>query len=117
MQVYKGLNALLDAVLGKEINEWVYSNVKSLFWKPLNATFYIIPEEEINNMSEDEIYVDEDGCEMPKEYKHLKLSEWLEVADIEDIIEYLSNQKEDADIRLKAKALQYYYKNDAFMEL
>lgn len=116
MQKYEGLKTLLEAVVGKEINEWVYSNLKKPLWRPLNATFYIFPEEEIWNISKDEIYTNDDGDELPKEYKNLKLSAWLEVADIEGVIDFLNQHREHVDIKLIEKALQFYYKNDAFME-
>lgn len=117
MQKYSGLQALLDGVVGKGSNEWVSSDIKNPTWDPINATYYIFPEEEIEQLNESDIYVSEEEYMMPKEYAHLQLFTWLEIADIEDVLDYLHEQQKNTDLELKAKSLQYFYKNDAFMEL
>lgn len=54
-------------------------------------------------------------CKSTMDYLHL--CSWLEIADIEDVLSYLYDQQEQTDLKLKAESLQYFYKNDAFMEL
>lgn len=116
MPGYKNLGSLLKGVLDKEINEWVYANIAQVNSDPLKATYYIFPEKEMWNLEESLVYQNEDGCTLPIEYKDENLQAWIEVAMIEDAIEVLKRKNKNPSLSLIAEALQYYNKNDAFME-
>lgn len=113
---FKGLDSLIKGVLGKEINEWVYSNINQVNIDPFNAQYYIFPQEEIWDMEESQIYDNEDGATLPIEFKDKNLQEWLEVTMIEDVIDFLKQDNKDPSLSLIANSLQYYFENDAFME-
>lgn len=117
MLKYSGLPALLEGFVEKDLVEWIFTDLKKPSWNIMEATYYVFPEEEMDLLDVQDIYLNADGDELPKEYAGLDLVAWLEGADIESVLAYLYEQDEQADIQLKAKSLQFFYDNDAFMEL
>jgi len=117
MQHFQGLDLLIKGVVGKEINEWVFVNVKQLQQNIMTADYYIFPQDEIWALDESEVYETEQGSELPVKVKEKNLEAWLEVGDVEGVISYLGHYHESPSLTQISKALQYYYENDAFTDL
>ncbi|ALP37161.1 hypothetical protein ASL14_14215 [Paenibacillus sp. IHB B 3084] len=47
IQTFDNLEALVRAVSQTDMNEWVFTNLEHFQSNPVDATYYIIPEEEL----------------------------------------------------------------------
>jgi len=116
MEEFQGLNALIDKTVGKEINGWIWVNLDQLNQNAIEAEYYLIDDEYLWELDEDEVYENEQGDELPLSLKDKNLKSWLEIPMIEDVISYLKHNTPKPNIELIEKALKYYFENDAFLD-
>lgn len=116
MKKFQGLNALIDGMIGKEINGWIYVNMNQLVQNMTEAEYYFIDDNYLWGLNESEVYENEQGDELPLLLKDKNLNSWLEVAMVEDVIGYLKHATPEPNIELIEKALKYYFEKDAFLD-
>lgn len=81
--VFTGVADLISrAHLLVDCSGWIYINLDQLDNGPMNYSFHIIPEEWIYTLSDDEIYLDRDGLEMPIRFRDLNLECWMVADDV-----------------------------------
>ena len=117
MHYFQGLASLIDGVVGKDMNGWVYANMSQLRQNIMEVEYYTFTTEYLWGLSESEVYENEAGDEFPIALKDKDLESWLEIPMIEDVIAHLKHYHENPSHQQIAKALQYYYEYDAFTGL
>ena len=82
MKLINSLSDLFCVITDPIENEWIYANIKIWLESPRNCIFYIVSEDEINDMPDDEIYESEAGPYLPISLRHLDLHPWMEIATL-----------------------------------
>jgi len=117
MKLINSLSDLYDAIAESADNEWVYVNLATWSSKPEDCPFYIIPEAEIDEMSDDEIYESEAGPYLPIQLRHLNLWPWMEIGTLQGVIQNLNmGNKTDFNADLFVKGINYYREHDDFWD-
>lgn len=99
-------------------NEWIYANMEEWATSPENCDFYIIPEAEMDEMPDDEVYESEAGPLLPINLQKFKLWPWMEIATLQGIVENLNMmemKKFDADLLIKS--INHYREFDDFLNV
>ncbi|WP_149096470.1 DUF7716 domain-containing protein [Paenibacillus terrae] len=117
IQTFDNLEALVRAVSQTDMNEWVFTNLEHFQSNPVDATYYIIPEEELWELEDAGLTVTNHRDEnIPASLPDHHAQTWLEIATVQDVIEVLRRSGNEPDIHRIAQGLQYYHEYDAFME-
>ncbi|EMK0756649.1 hypothetical protein J0A78_01305 [Providencia rettgeri] len=112
IQVFQTLESLLASLTALEQNEWIYTNVKEWDKNPDLASFYYIPWDYLQELDDDEIYLDDEDLEMPKSLENMKLRGWMVVCDLA-----LFNEKQkelDKTRQWVIEEINYYRDYDAY---
>jgi len=116
IEIYNSLQALMDGIKGRDLNEWIAINCHQVDENPLNATIYVIFEDALLDLEDHLIYENKERGEIyPIELKDMELSYWMTVPMIEDVLSVLKQNHETPDLTLLAKAILHYREYDAFM--
>jgi hypothetical protein len=89
---------------------WVYLPVES-HWRP-DSVSAVLESEEVPPEMEDE-----PDAGVPEFAKRNGLAEVISVADLQDVVRNLREQKANASIEDQIAAFEFYYRNDAFIVL
>ena len=117
MKLINSLSDLFDVVINSVGNEWVYANRDAWAKCPEGCVFYVIPESEIDDMPDDEVYESEGGSCLPINLQHLDLWPWMEISNLQGVIENLRMMNREVfDVDMFIKGINYYRENDDFME-
>lgn len=82
MKIYSSLDQLFAGLYSFESGEWIYVNTDSWGRDPTNTNFYYIPFEYLESLDGDEIYLDDEDMEMPKQVQDLGLRSWMLVSSL-----------------------------------
>lgn len=112
MNSYKSIDELIISLSLLDQGEWIYLNLNSWNSDPENTEFYYIPWDYIQNLKEDEIYLDEEDMEMPIIVKELKLREWMLVSSLS----YITKNKlsDGQNNKWFIDEINYYREHDTF---
>lgn len=114
MQGIIDLFSTLDSVTD---NDWVYTNLEKWEEQPETAVFYLISEDEIDNLEEDDKTVENSAGEtIPKTLEKENVETWLDVQTLQAISQILQKKIKSPDNAILIKAINYYRENDDFME-
>lgn len=91
MNSYKTLDELIISLSLLDQGEWIYVNLNSWNSDPEHTDFYYIPWSYIQDLDDDEIYLDEEDLEMPLAVKELNLRGWMLVSSLNYIAQNKSN--------------------------
>jgi len=115
-QIYNGLEDLLKHIETDIENNWIYINKTEYESNPFTAKYYYVEDPATVECDESYIYIDENGMELWAGLKDFGLVEFLEVADIQGVIDFAANYKPELTLEDKFQSIKYYYENDAFLQ-
>lgn len=110
MKQFNSLSELLNNIHHLNHNEWIYTNLDLWYNNPNDCAFYYISDEYINDLSDDEIYLDDEGLEMPILVQEFNLRTFLMVGNIWHIY-----HKNDNDIQKTINEINHYREFDDFL--
>ena len=116
MEKINSLFDLYDNTVSALDNEWVYVNVGAWENNPKLCSFYIISEEEVDALADDEVYESDAGPYLPIAVKSLDLHPWMQLDVLKGVIENARVKNEHFDEEKFIRAINYYRENDNFME-
>lgn len=112
MNNYKSIDELITNLSLLDQGEWIYVNLNSWSSNPGNTDFYYISWDYIQDLSDDEIYLDEEDMEMPLIVKELNLRGWMLVSSLNYIAKNKSNG--GYDNKWFIDEINYYREYDTF---
>ncbi len=110
MQVFSSLTQLFEKIETLSNGEWVYTNLEMWNTNPENCSFYYITDDYINDLEDNEIYLDDNDLEMPISVQNLNLNNFMTVGDISHIY-----HKNNQDIAEAIKEINHYRRFDDFI--
>lgn len=112
MKTFLTLDELLASLSTLESNEWIYTEISMWNSHPEQAVFYYIPWDYIQELSDDEIYLDDEEMEMPKAVEDKNLRGWMVICDL--ALFYQTQQVEQKTLQWIIEEINYYREYDAF---
>ena len=112
MNSYKTIDELIISLSLLDQGEWIYVNLSLWNSEPQNTDFYYIPWDYIQDLEDNEIYLDEEDMEMPLIVKGLNLREWMLVSSLS----YIARNKLNGghDNKWFFDEINYYREYDSF---
>lgn len=110
MQKFLSLIDFFENINTISHREWIYADIDIWNKNPKNCPLYYITDDYINNLDDDEIYINDDELEMPISTKNLNLSNFMIVSDIFHI--YIKNNNKIDDT---IKEINHYRQFDDFL--
>ncbi len=112
MKIYNSLLDLIENVQSLPGKDWIYVNLDSWKNNPEGARFFYIPWDCIQDLDDDEIYLDAEDVEMPKSVENYDLRCWMLVNQLD----YIKKNKDDRGegIEWFVDEVNYYRENDEF---
>lgn len=112
MNSYKSIDELIASLSLLDQGEWIYVNLNLWNNDPENVIFYYISWDYIQDLADDEIYLDEEDMEMPLVVKELNLRGWMLVSSLNYIAQNKSNGEYDS--KWFIDEINYYREYDTF---
>ncbi|WP_109419523.1 hypothetical protein [Proteus terrae] len=112
IQKFETLSELLSSLSTLESNEWIYTEIAIWDRDPNKAIFYYIPWDYLQELPDDEIYLDDEGLEMPKVVEDKNLRGWMVVCDL--VLFYQTQQAQQKNLQWVIEEINYYREYDAF---
>lgn len=109
---YKSIEDLFNDISQLDQGEWIYTQVELWNREPNNAYFYYIPWGYIQELSDNEIYLDDEDLEMPKSVEGKNLRGWMLVCDLSFL--YQTQQEQRKDLSWTIEEINYYREYDAY---
>ena len=113
MKKFRSLEELVKTFQAESQEEWIYTNMEKWNNSSQSNEFYIITEEEIDELADDEVYESESGAFLPKGLEDQDLYPWLLTSTLEGILLNLSGGK-NAPLEKIRGAIKFYRENDTF---
>lgn len=110
MKQFNSLSELLNNLHHLDNNEWIYANLDLWSQNPNDCVFYYITDDYINTLNDDEVYLDDEGLEMPILVQELNLRNFLIVGDIIHIY-----HKNNNDVKKTINEINHYREFDGFL--
>lgn len=111
VKTYKSLIELLENIPSLPGKDWIYVNLDSWKSNPEESKFFYIPWDCIQDLEDDEIYLDDEDMEMPKSVEDYDLRCWMLVNQLDYI---LKNKVAKGGIKWFVDEVNYYRENDEF---
>ena len=112
IKTFLTLDELLTSLSILEPNEWIYTEITTWTSYPEQAVFYYIPWDYIQELPDDEIYLDDEDMEMPKAVEDKNLWGWMVVCDL--VLFYQIQQAEQKNLQWIIEEINYYREYDAY---
>ncbi|MDG6400165.1 hypothetical protein QCD79_09185 [Pseudomonas quasicaspiana] len=112
MNSYRSIHELFKNLSLLDSGEWIYAKIATWKRNPENTDFYYIPCDYIQNLDDDEIYLDEEDMEMPLAVRGLELRGWMSVSSLNYIAS--NNPHSGKDSKWIVEEINYYKDNDTF---
>lgn len=90
--------------------EWIYVNLDAWRATPEQAVFYSIPETYLEELDDDEIYLDDEDLEMPLAVQGLNLRGWMLAGDVQ----YIASRLNGDDPAEFIAQVNHYREYDSF---
>ncbi|WP_151742697.1 MULTISPECIES: hypothetical protein [unclassified Acinetobacter] len=103
------------AIRAKE-NEWIYVNLIAWNKSPKESIFFIISEEEVDNLPDEKVYESDDGAFLPIALQELYLSPWMEISTLKGVIENLKLISNNFNDESFIQGINYYREYDTFLD-
>lgn len=118
MKKIQGIANLFDTIHPVSENAWVYTNLKKWEQQPENAVFYLITEDEIDELEEDDETVENTAGEIiPKSLERENVETWLEVQTLQAISQIIQKNVKAPNSIVLIQAINHYREYDDFMEV
>ncbi|HCH49109.1 MAG TPA: hypothetical protein DEV59_00120 [Proteus sp.] len=109
---FQTLSDLLASCSTLESNEWIYTEIVTWNSHPDQAIFYYIPWDYIQELPDEEIYLDDEDMEMPKIVEGKNLRGWMLICDLSFL--YQTQQERRKDLSWTIDEINYYREYDAY---
>jgi hypothetical protein len=117
MKKMQGVTNLFSTVNSHTDNDWVYTNLDKWEEEPEKAIFYLISEDEIDDLEEDDKTVENSAGELiPKSLEKENVETWLDVQTLQAIFEVIQKKVKAPDSDILIRAINHYREYDDFME-
>ncbi|WP_124891724.1 hypothetical protein [Burkholderia sp. Bp9090] len=112
MKIYNSLLELTENIRSLPEKDWIYANVDSWRRDPEGTRFFYIPWNYIQDLDDDEIYLDNEGMEVPKSVEKYNLRCWMLVNQLSYILK--GKVGENDNVKWFIDEVNYYRENDEF---
>lgn len=112
MNTYTSIDELIENLSQLEPGEWIYANINTWEARPEDTQFYYIPWDYIQSLEDDEIYLDEEGLEMPLAVESFSLKGWMLVSSLNYIVKNKSSGGHGN--KWFIDEVNYYRENDSY---
>lgn len=117
MKKMQGITNLFSTVNSHTDNDWVYTNLDKWEEEPEKAIFYLISEDEIDDLEEDDKTVENSAGELiPNSLEKENVETWLDVQTLQAIFEVIQKKVKAPDSDILIRAINHYREYDDFME-
>ncbi len=112
MNTYTSIDELIARLSQLEPGEWIYTNINTWEARPEDTHFFYISWGYIQSLEDDEIYLDEEGLEMPLAVETFSLKGWMLVSSLN----YMVKNKKSGGHGNKwfIDEVNYYRENDTY---
>lgn len=84
---FPSLAALIDSVDSiLDEDDWIFVNIDEFDSDPLVSNYYYISADWIRSLPEEEVFIDDEGFEMPVKFRDRGLRAWKVVGDLKFLI-------------------------------
>lgn len=77
MEYFQSISDLIDGLKNLKQGAWIHTDIGIWLSNPLKADFYYLPWDYVQSLDDDEVFVDDDGLELPIVLKDKNLTEWM----------------------------------------
>lgn len=112
MQIYNSLSELIENIPSLPEKDWIYANLDSWGRSPEGTRFFHIPWSDIQDLEDDEIYLDDEDMEMPKSVEQYDLKCWMLVNQLSYILKNKIDKGEGD--KWFVDEINFYRENDDF---
>lgn len=117
MKKMKGITDLFSTINSVTDNDWIYTNLDEWEQQPENAVFYLITEDEIDDLEEDDKTVENSAGEtIPKSLEKENVETWVDVQTLQAISQIIHKKIKTPDSAILIQAINHYREYDDFME-
>lgn len=114
MKKFVSLEELVKGFQAERQEEWIFTNMEQWNNASKNNSFYIITDEEIDELADDEVYESSSGAFLPRSLEDQDLYPWLLTSTLDGILLNLNGGK-DAPLEKIRDAINHYRENDTFL--
>lgn len=113
----QGVIKLFEVVHSISENDWVYTNLESWEQQPESSVFYLISEDEIDELDDNNQTVENTSGEViPKSLERENIETWLDIQTLQAISQVIQKSVKTPDSTLLIQAINHYREQDDFME-
>lgn len=113
----QGVIKLFEVVHSISENDWVYTNLESWEQQPESSVFYLISEDEIDELDDNNQTVENTSGEViPKSLERENIETWLDIQTLQAISQVIQKSVKTPDSTLLIQAINHYGEQDDFME-
>lgn len=117
MKKIQGIIKLFEAIHSVSVNDWVYTNLKIWEKEPEKTVFYLISEDEIDELEDEGGTVENTSGEViPKSLERENVETWLDIQTLQAISHVIQKSVKAPGGTLLIQAINYYREYDDFME-
>lgn len=109
MKEFSSIFDLINQLDFLDPSEWIYVNKYEWINNPKEAHYFYIPEEYINSLNDNDIYLDEDDMEMPRCVQNMNLESLITIYPIKEILKIENN-----NVDKMIKEVNFYLENNCF---
>jgi hypothetical protein len=118
MKKMQDITNLFSTINSATDNDWVYTNQDIWENEPEKAVFYLISEDEIDDLEEDEKTVENSAGELiPKSLEKENVETWIDVQTLQAIFDVIQKKVNAPDDAMLIRAINHYREYDDFMEV
>ena len=116
MKEFNSIKEVALYALGQDENEWVYTNIEKWKLQPKSCKFWVIPETDIDELSEEDLYESAEGPFLPKKLESENLYPWMMQDILAGVLNNLKmNCAENYSEEMFIKGINHYRDFDAFL--
>ncbi|WP_426164413.1 hypothetical protein [Pseudoduganella sp. R-34] len=109
---FKSISELIAGLKGLKQEAWIHTDVEAWLSNPQKAEFYYVPWDYVQSLEDDEVFLNDDGLELPLVLRDKNLKEWMLV----NVLAHISNSIswEKAGPQEFIDQVNYYLEFDTF---
>lgn len=114
----QGITNLFSTVCSVSANGWVYANLEQWEQQPEKSVFYLITEDELDEMElRGETVENTVGELIPKSLAQENVETWLDVQTLQAIAQFILKSVKAPDGSVLIQAINHYREYDDFMDI
>ena len=112
MEYFESISSLISGLKKLKQEAWIYTNMEVWLSNPQKADFYYLPWDYMQSLDDDEVFLDDDGVELPLALKDKNLKEWMLVNILTHIADTIGWKVDDVNEFIDQ--VNYYREFDTF---